>query len=152
MRYFYRRQRRDRTYYLPATKLAAMGYCETKIVLEDRYGDRATPEQAQARVQGREVHERFDRVVRQAHNRRLPRAQDRRCFIASCVYGVDDARTEQLRAYRDRVLARVWAGRVLIGTYYAVSPWVVIVLDRNPRWKKTSRWVVDCVRRRVTGN
>ena len=141
----HRRQRRDTTYYLPATKLAAMGYCETKIVLEARLGDKATQEQAQARVRGRVAHERFDRVVRAAHNR--PRAQDRRCFIASCVYGVDDARTEQLRQFRDRVLAPVASGRALITVYYAVSPWVVRLLERSPRLKGLAYKAVDWVRR-----
>ncbi|MHB8742067.1 MAG: PspC domain-containing protein [Sulfuricaulis sp.] len=127
------RQRRDTTYYLPATKLAAMGHCETKIVLEGKYGDRATPEQARARVEGTVAHRRFDRVVSAAHNR--PRAQDRRCFVASCVYGPDDARTDQLREYRDRVLAPVASGRALIAVYYAISPWLVRVLERSP-WLK----------------
>jgi hypothetical protein len=139
-----RRRGRDTTYYLPATKLAAMGYCETKIVLEDRLGDKATQEQALARVRGRVAHERFDRVVRVAHNR--SRAQDRRCFIASCVYGVDDDRTEQLRQFRDRVLAPVASGRALIAVYYAVSPWVVRILERSPRMKWLAYRVVDWVR------
>lgn len=141
-----RRQRRDSTYYLPATKLAAMGHCETKIVLEARYGDRSTEKQAKAREQGVLVHERFDKVVRMAHNRPQHQARDKRCFIASCVYGVEDVRTEELREFRDDVLARVRTGRGFIAAYYAVSPWVVKVLECCPALQPVVRRCVDRIR------
>jgi hypothetical protein len=146
---FRRRQWRDKTYYLPATKLAAMGHCETKILLEKKLGDRATPEQAVARKEGSAMHTRFDRVVRVAHNRPLAQARDKRCFVATCVYGAEDARTEQLREYRDRVLAHVFAGRALISIYYVVSPWIVRLLERCPGMKEPVRHMLDGVRRRI---
>lgn len=126
-----------------------MGHCETKILLERKYGDCATPEQSVARKEGRAVHARFDRVVRVAHNRPASGASDKRCFVATCVYGAEDARTEQLREYRDRVLAHVHGGRALISIYYALSPWIVRLLERCPGLKRPVRHLVNAVRCRI---
>jgi len=145
------RHRRERTEYLPATKLAAMGHCETKILLERKYGERTTTYQEKARVEGRVEHARFDQVVKAAHNNRpvppAPIARDRRCFIASAVYGESDLRTEELRQFRDEVLARVVMGRMFIATYYATSPWVARCINRYEWLKPVVGWILDRVRR-----
>lgn len=52
-------------------------------------------------------------------------AQDKRCYIASYLYGIDDPRTECLRQFRDKHLMPHAGGRVLVEAYYRLSPWLV---------------------------
>jgi len=51
-----------------------------------------------------------------------PNSTDRRCFVASALFGEDAPETEALRQFRDDVLARTTSGRIFIECYYRVSP------------------------------
>ncbi|MBQ4855716.1 hypothetical protein IMW82_13645 [Rhodanobacter sp. B2A1Ga4] len=135
--------------YLPATKLAELGYCETRMVLARRIGPRVTKEQQCARDAGSAEHARFDRQVRTQHNRPVP-AQDRRCFIATAVYGADDVRTQQLRDWRDSVLDRSTTGRLAIAAYYAFSPWIARLLVWAPELQRPVRAALDLFRQGLT--
>jgi hypothetical protein len=67
-------------------------------------------------------------------------ASDRRCFIASVVYGVDASETQMLRILRDRVFLRSWFGSRLVGLYYKLSP-------SAARWLERRTWARVIVRR-----
>jgi len=56
--------------------------------------------------------------------------QDKRCFIASHVYGIDDPRTDYLRIWRDRVLLKTIYGQLFITTYYFISPYLVLMCKK----------------------
>lgn len=53
------------------------------------------------------------------------------CFIATAVYGATAPETNTLRRWRDEVLLPRYMGRVLISVYYAVSPRLIPVIQRN---------------------
>ncbi len=56
------------------------------------------------------------------------------CFIATACYGDYDApEVKALRQYRDQVLARSVAGRLLIRIYYFCSPHLAVMIGRSPR-------------------
>lgn len=56
------------------------------------------------------------------------------CYIATAIYGSYDCPPVwTLRRYRDDILAETWYGRVLIHTYYAISPVLV-------RWFGNADW------------
>ena len=74
------------------------------------------------------------------------RASDRRCFVATSLYGLDDPRTEALRAFRDRSLMPSAAGRALVSAYYRTSPALVSVLDRAPALRSAARLALDLIR------
>lgn len=135
------RQRR-----LSATDIAALGHCEMKVVLDQRLGEIVTPAQAAARARGNQEHQRFDRAASQHHNQSRPDAQTNPCFIASAVYGPDCWRTNELRSFRDRVLAPTPWGRVFVATYYRLSPPVARWLRTSPRATRQVRGVLDLVR------
>lgn len=139
------RQRR-----LSATDIAALGHCETKVVLDQRLGEVVTPAQAQARARGNQEHQRFDRVATQHHNRSRPDAQPSPCFIASAVYGPSCWRTNELRSFRDRVLMPTPWGRAFVASYYRLSPPVARWLRTSPRATHLVRLVLDQVRHLVT--
>ena len=107
-----------------ATQLAEMGYCEQRVLLAHRLGERTTLAQRQARERGNEAHLRYFAQGLAA--------KDRRCFIASCVFGPDALETQQLRGYRDAVLLPRWWGRCLVAVYYRTAPWVCRLLERWP--------------------
>lgn len=117
-----RRSRTERA--VSATQLAEMGYCEQRVLLAHRLGERTTPAQTRARARGNEAHLRY--FVQGVA------AKDRRCFVASCVFGPDALETQQLRGYRDAVLLPRWWGRCLVALYYRVAPSMCRLLERWP--------------------
>lgn len=134
----------QRPYYLPATKLAQMGECQLRLVLEDRYGDMTTKAQRDAREAGVRAHADFHRRVVQHHNRREDASgRDTRCFIATQVFGTTDPRTERLRRFRDEKLMTCGTGRLFVRSYYRWSPSVASLLGAHPRMGHAVAWGLE---------
>ena len=117
-----RRSRKEHA--VSATQLAEMGYCERRMLLAHRLGERTTLAQRQGRARGNEAHLRYFAQGLAA--------KDRRCFIASCVFGPDALETQQFRGYRDAVLVPRWWGRWLVAFYYRIAPSICRLLERWP--------------------
>lgn len=145
-----RRRRYRKSDHIPATQIAALGFCETKLVLQDQHGDRVTKTQAAARVEGQVAHEAFDKAVVAKHNQGSTVARDRRCFVATAIYGVNDPRTEDLRRFRDTRLMTTSTGRALARIYYTASPLLVRVMRLCPILKYPVRHLLDWVRKHTT--
>lgn len=108
-----------------ATELAEMGFCEKRVQLAYIYGEQVTPGQRQAMVRGQEAHRRY-------LEEGLAATSDRRCFVATFVFGPEARETQVLRAYRDTVpLHRRW-GRALVEAYYRIAPAGCRVMERSP--------------------
>ncbi|AGG89038.1 hypothetical protein R2APBS1_1915 [Rhodanobacter denitrificans] len=123
---------------ISATELATLGLCEQQAALDRTNGKgRATADQRRWLDAGTASHER----ARLAALRGA--ATDRRCFIASAVYGPDAPQTDILRRWRDRSLLPTRAGRAVVRCYYALSPRLVPVLQRCPRLGAAARWVLN---------
>lgn len=108
-----------------ATELAEMGFCEKRVQLAYIYGEQATPEQRQAMARGQEAHQRYLEDG-------LAATSDRRCFVATFVFGPEARETQVLRAYRDTVLLHRRWGRALVAAYYRVAPTGCRVMERSP--------------------
>ena len=119
-----RRKRADPRYATPS-ELAQIVRCERKFVYRAALGARDNPYTARRRREGDIEHARHDREVKQFARQ----SEDRRCFVASAVYGANAPETRLLRQYRDQVLRRTWLGRRIIQGYYRIGPtlaaWVV---------------------------
>lgn len=112
---------RSRRYH-SISQIVATVYCERQALLDREHGQ-ARPLDVRLKVAaGKFEHKRFELEGK------TRAAVDRRCFIATAVYGADAPQTECLRAWRDRVLMPSWAGRSLVRGYYAVSPALVALL------------------------
>ena len=127
------------------TEIVDTVYCEQKAVFDKTIGD-ARPADVLAKArQGTFEHLRFE------VEGRTQAVIDKRCFIASRVFGVDAPETVFLRAWRDAVLQRSFAGRAFVRVYYAASPGVVGVLDSLPGLARFARaflvLLVRCVAR-----
>lgn len=125
--------------YVSATELAALAKCEHQALFDFHVGHvatRVTEGQRQAGVQEHTRHHRD--VLRYAQ-----KPEDRRCFIATAVYGADAEETCRLRRFRDDVLMRYRVGHVLVALYYAVSPYLVNILTTRPALCHIVRAVLD---------
>lgn len=87
-----------------------------------------------ARLRGDSAHAQFNQSIE---------SEDKRCFIASHLYGIDDIRTVHLRQFRDRRLMTNWLGRLLIKGYYWLSPYLVRACRANSIMDILVRKTVD---------
>lgn len=118
---------------ISATELAKLGLCETKLILDRTHGEGKISARAKARRrEGTQVHAYSQQAAVNANG-----AVDRRCFVATAVYGPDGWQTDRLRRWRDRCLLPSSTGRVLVAVYYRVSPWLVTRFGRS----LSARWV-----------
>lgn len=123
------------------TDIVGTVYCEQKAVFDRELGD-ARPISVRAKAAaGTFEHLRFE------VEGRTQAAIDRRCFIATAIYGVDAPETDFLRAWRDRVLMPSPVGRALVCIYYLVSPRLVPPLRRSTRATGAVRRGLDLVLR-----
>jgi len=97
---------------------------------------------------GNKEHEAFDARVKREHAPRKP-ARDKRCFIASCVYGHEAPQTERLRQWRDDSLAHKFGGSLFINTYYRLSPSIARLLGKHEGLQAVVRSMLDCLLRRL---
>lgn len=66
------------------------------------------------------------------------------CYVATAVYGSYDCpQVWTLRRYRDNILAKSWAGRAFIRTYYAISPTLIKWFGDTQWFKRTWRKRLD---------
>jgi len=69
---------------------------------------------------------------------------DKACFIATVAYGnVDEIEVVELRQYRDNVLSKTLAGRTFIEFYYAVSPYIAVIVGRSLILKAMIRYFIE---------
>ena len=123
--------------YHSITDIVATVYCEQKAVYDRERGDARPLDVRIKAATGTFEHLRF-RVEGQTSQ-----IVDKRCFIASQVYGGEAWQTNTLRAWRDRVLMPRATGRVAVRLYYAVSPGIARVLERWPRAAGLVRRALD---------
>jgi hypothetical protein len=90
-----------------------------------------------ARKQGNQAHDELNKDV-----------EDKRCFVASHLFGTCDPRTELLRRFRDTHL-RSMPGRCLVELYYRTSPSLVVAARQSRPLDAVMRWAVTQVVRRL---
>lgn len=123
---------------IAATALAQLVTCETRLLLDAQHGPARTVFEEQRRQEGLAEHAEQDQRVQAHHN-----ARDRRCFVATCIYGPTAWQTDRLRGFRDATLARSVLGRVAIALYYRVAPALIPWLERAPRLRGFARSWLD---------
>lgn len=140
-----------------SSDLAALVKCELELVWT-KDGKRPTAEvreRERASAAGEVLHRQAQVSMETFHNRprpgrapegTAPSGQDKRCFVASAVYGVSAPETDELRVFRDRELLTRPAGSWAVRAYYALSPPLVRVMARVPVMRPLARSVLDVVR------
>ena len=117
--------------WVSASDVGRASYCPHYLELRER-GTKPSQESTEARAKGEISHEALNR-----------QADDRRCFVATHLYGIDHPNTCLLRKYRDQQLASHTTGKTLIRVYYAISPHLVVTARKLPLLSKCMRYFVD---------
>jgi hypothetical protein len=106
--------------FVSASEVGRAAYCPR--YLEHKAKGAEVGKHAIARRKAGEIgHDEFNRAS----------AEDRRCYIASHLYGNYDPRTDSLREFRDRYLQGSYIGRRFIACYYRHSPALVSLCERS---------------------
>ena len=108
--------------YVPVTDLSQMAVCEKQVVLKNTH---RVNQQNQAMKRGTQAHKKFEKQIKK---------QDRRCYIATYIYGDQHENTQFLRDYRDNVLMHAWYGPGVIQFYYYISSWLVSSQVAQHQW------------------
>ena len=123
--------------WVSASDVGRASYCPHYLELKEKR-TKPSQESIEARAKGEVSHEELN-----------PQAEDRRCFVATHLYGSDHPNTCLLREYRDQRLASHTTGRVFITVYYAISPYLVIAARKLPLISRFMRYFVDWNIRRI---
>lgn len=135
----------DRGSYVSAKDLAEMGFCEKRVLLAQLHGEQTTPSQQEDVRRGLAAHQQYYEQGVAAVS------SDRRCFIATCVFGESAPQTQDLRAFRDSVLLPHWWGRLAVGLYYRIAPAACAILRRSPRLLEVTCVLLGAVVTRCKG-
>lgn len=112
--------KKDKRAWVSASKVGRAEFCPHYLELE----------QQRVKVSQKAIAAR--KVGEKKHDTINKRAEDKRCYVASHLYGVDDERTVLLRCYRDTHLKYSLPGQLFIKVYYRLSPWLVLLARRVP--------------------
>ena len=125
-------QKKDKRAWVSASKAGRAEFCPHYLELE-RKKHSVSKNTAAARIKGDAKHD--------ALNKRA--GEDKRCYVASHLYGVDDERTVLLRAYRDNRLKASSPGQLFIKVYYRLSPALILIARKVPFVDQCLRASVD---------
>jgi len=126
-------KRRPSKQWVSASDVGRAAYCPHYLELKHK-GVKPSKEALIARAKGEQSHERFNQ-----------QAEDKRCYVATYLYGDDDVRTQDLRRFRDQHLAGHLMGQWFIRIYYRLSPSLVSVSKRVPAVNYLAKSLVDAV-------
>jgi len=130
-------KRRAKKVWVSASDVGRAAFCPHYLELKKR-GVKASKQAEEARARGNASHDELNRM-----------AQDKRCYIASHLYGLDDGRTDALRSFRDNTLLRHRPGKVLVNIYYSLSPTLVTISSRSPAAERCLRYMVNGIVKRI---
>jgi hypothetical protein len=129
--------RKDNRAWVSASKAGRAQFCPHYLELERNRAD-VSKRAAAARIKGDRKHDALNR-----------KAEDKRCYVASHLYGIDDSRTNLLRAFRDNRLKDSIPGQLFIGVYYRLSPMLVVLAKRSKLVEKVLSSIVDKIVRHL---
>lgn len=125
-------RQKKRSEWISASDVGRSEFCPNSVALKYA-GSKPSKRAIAAQNRGNLKHEQFNRQI----------SKDKRCYVASYLYGLDDQRTETLRHFRDSRLQSSTAGRILIAAYYRMSPLVIEISKRCSWLDQVLRLIVD---------
>jgi hypothetical protein len=121
----------EKRQWVSASDVGRASFCPHYLEL-NRKGAQPSREAVVARKRGEERHNELNR-----------QAEDRRCYVATYLYGADHPKTQLLRSYRDRELLSTSLGRMLVRLYYLVSPAMILASRVSPFLRRHIESLVD---------
>jgi len=133
-------KKRAKKIWVSASDVGRAAFCPHYLELKCK-GVKASHQAEASRAKGDASHDQLNRM-----------AQDKRCYIASHLYGIDDSRTEALRSFRDKNLLNHRPGKVLVNIYYRLSPTLVSISSRISAVDQCLRFIVNGIVKRLLEN
>lgn len=123
--------------WVSASKIGRAAFCPHSLELEAK-GAAVSSKAKAARLKGDIAHEKINQQT-----------QDKRCYVASHLYGIDDPRTQCLRRFRDDYLVSHFLGRILTSIYYRLSPSLVTLARHHKATDKALSKIVGFIIRKL---
>lgn len=120
-----------------ASDVGKAAYCPHALSLQSR----SSAKPGEAAIRGTQAHDDL--------NHYLLNGGDKRCFVATYALGEQHPTTHALRVWRDRALKPYVCGRLLVATYYWVSPLLISLAGSRPWCKRVAAKLVQGFARRV---
>lgn len=133
-------KKRAKKIWVSASDVGRAAFCPHYLELKNR-GVKASRQAEASRAKGDASHDQLNRM-----------AQDKRCYIASHLYGIDDSRTEALRSFRDKNLLNHRPGKILVNIYYRLSPTLVSISSHISAVDQCLRFIVNGIVKRLLEN
>lgn len=121
------------------TQLVNMTKCENQTLLNTVYKPKLANDVKQRQKEGISDHKKFEKLNNKYANdsqrviSEMNKSSDRRCYVATAIFGNTSPETTVLRRWRDQTLSQYYAGRLFIQAYYKISP---LLLRMMPSWTK----------------
>lgn len=121
------------------TQLVNMTKCENQTLLNTVYKPKLANDVKQRQKEGISDHKKFEKLNNKYANdsqrviSEMNKSSDRRCYVATAIFGNTSPETTVLRKWRDQTLSQYYAGRLFIQAYYKISP---VLLRIMPSWTK----------------
>lgn len=104
--------------WVSASDTGMASYCPHHLELKHK-GSKPSASAKAARIKGDKAHDQLNRM-----------AEDKRCYVATHLYGEDHRNTVLLRKFRDKHLTKSWFGQLFIKFYYTLSPRLICLAKR----------------------
>lgn len=122
---------------ISVTHLINVTKCENQTMLNMIYKPKIDKEIKERQKMGIKDHKKFENLNNKyASNtskvvEEMNKRNDKRCYIATAVFGAYSSETILLRKWRDDKLSKSFLGRIFIKLYYKFSP---LLLRGLPKW------------------
>lgn len=122
---------------IAVTHLINITKCENQTMLNMIYKPKMDKEIKERQRMGIKDHKKFENLNnKHAGNtskvvEEMNKQNDKRCYVATAIFGAYSSETILLRQWRDDKLSKSFLGRRLIELYYIISPLLLRVL---PKW------------------
>jgi hypothetical protein len=118
--------------------IVSIVHCERQAYFDRMLGRHRTGKVDAFADEGTRQHSKFE-----TEGLREIQRGDKRCFIATAVYGEEAMQTLSLRAWRDTALCPRPLGRLFVRLYYVVSPPIARLADQSPILRAVIRRALD---------
>jgi len=121
------------------TQLVNMTKCENQTLLNTVYKPKLANDVKQRQKEGISDHKKFEKLNNKYANNsqrvisEMNKSSDRRCYVATAIFGNHSPETTVLRKWRDQTLSQYYVGRLFIQAYYKTSPMLLRVM---PSWTR----------------
>lgn len=122
---------------IAVTHLINITKCENQTILNMIYKPKIDKEVKERQKMGIKDHKKFENLNNKyAGNtskvvEEMNRSNDKRCYVATAIFGAYSSETILLRKWRDDKLRKTILGRLFIKLYYKISPLLLRIL---PKW------------------